>query len=136
MLVTEEDLEEALLPAGNRREPLAALGRADVVVLREEERERVEARVRGLMRAGAAVWSVRRELRFAEGGAGARPLAFCAIARPEEFWAMLEEAGCGLAGRSWHSAIIMRMRWWIWYGWSRWQRSAGRRDLLPRRRMR
>ena len=97
VLVTEEDFEEALLPAGNRRERLAALGRADVVVLREEERERVEARVRGLMRAGAAVWSVRRELRFVEGCAGGRPLAFCAIARPEGFWAMLKDAGCRLA---------------------------------------
>ncbi len=97
VLVTEEDLEEALLPAGNRREPLGALRRADVVVLREAEREQVEARVRGLMRAGSAVWSVRRELRFTEGGAGARPLAFCAIARPEGFWAMLKDAGCQLA---------------------------------------
>jgi tetraacyldisaccharide 4'-kinase len=97
VLVTEEDFEEALLPAGNRREPLAALRRADVVVLREAERERVEARVRGLMREDAAVWSVRRELRFAEGCAGARPLAFCAIARPEGFWAMLKDAGCQLA---------------------------------------
>jgi tetraacyldisaccharide 4'-kinase len=100
VLVTEEDLEDALLPAGNRREPLAALGRADVVVLREAERGRVEARVRGLMRAGAAVWSVRRELRFVDlASAGARPLAFCAIARPEGFWAMLKEAGCQLAER-------------------------------------
>jgi tetraacyldisaccharide 4'-kinase len=97
VLVTEEDLDDALLPAGNRRERLAALGRADVVVLREAERERVEARVRRLMRAGSAVWSVRRELQFAEGCAGARPLAFCAIARPEGFWAMLKEAGCQLA---------------------------------------
>jgi tetraacyldisaccharide-1-P 4'-kinase len=103
VLVTEEDLEEVLLPAGNRREPLAALRRADVVVLREAERERVEARVRGLMRADAAVWCVRREPRFddAAGGssAGARPLGFCAIARPEGFWAMLAEAGCELAGK-------------------------------------
>ena len=97
VLVTEEDLEDALLPAGNRRERLSALRRADVVVLRDTERERVEARVRGLMREGAAVWSVRRELRFVEGCAGARPLAFCAIARPEGFWAMLKEAGCQLA---------------------------------------
>jgi tetraacyldisaccharide 4'-kinase len=99
VLVTEEDFEEALLPAGNRREPLAALRRADVVVLRDTERARVETRVRGLMRAGAAVWSVRRELRFTEGGAGARPLAFCAIARPEGFWAMLKDAGFQLAER-------------------------------------
>ena len=99
VLVTEEDLEDALLPAGNRRQPLAALHRADVVVLREHERERVEERVRGSMRVDAAVWSVRRELRFVEGGAGARPMAFCAIARPEEFWAMLTETGCGLVDR-------------------------------------
>ena len=97
VLVTEEDLDDTLLPAGNLREPLVVLGRADVVVLREAERERVEARVRGLMRAGAAVWIVRRELRFAEGCAGGRLLAFCAIARPEGFWAMLKDAGCRLA---------------------------------------
>jgi tetraacyldisaccharide 4'-kinase len=99
VLVTEEDFEDALLPAGNRREPLAGLVRADAVVLRERERERVEARVRGLMRAGSVLWSVRRELRFAEGGAGERPLAFCAIARAEGFFAMLQEAGCKLVER-------------------------------------
>jgi tetraacyldisaccharide 4'-kinase len=100
VLVTEEDLEDALLPAGNRRERLAALVRADVVVLREQEGGRVAARVRGLMRKGAAVWSVRRKLRFAAGEVGARPLAFCGIARPEDFWVMLAEAGCQLAGRA------------------------------------
>ena len=99
VLVTEEDLDDALLPAGNRREPLAALRRADVVVLREQERERVEARVRKLMRADAVLWSMRRKLRLAADGAGAMPLAFCAIARPEEFWEMLEEAGCSIVER-------------------------------------
>ncbi len=102
VLVTEEDLEDALLPAGNRREPLAALGRADVVVLRDTERAargnpgaRADARGCGGVEraAGAAVCGC-------EGaGAWARPLAFCAIARPEGFWAMLEEAGCQLAGK-------------------------------------
>jgi tetraacyldisaccharide 4'-kinase len=99
VLVTEEDLDDALLPAGNRREPLAALRRADVVVLREKERERIEAKVRGLMRADALLWCVRRKLQLAAGRAGARPMAFCAIARPEELWAMLEEADCSLAER-------------------------------------
>jgi tetraacyldisaccharide 4'-kinase len=99
VLVTEGDFEDALLPAGNRRERLAALVRADAVVLREAEWERVETRVRGLMRAGSVLWSVRRELRFAEGGAGASPLAFCAIARAEGFFVMLQEAGCKLAER-------------------------------------
>ena len=103
VLVTEEDLDEALLPAGNRREGFAALLRADVVVLRDVERERVEARVRGLMRPGAVLWSVRRETRFAEltgvQRAVVRPLAFCAIARPEGFWRTLQESGCELAGK-------------------------------------
>ena len=103
VLVTEEDLRDALLPAGNRRERLTALRRADAVVLREPERERVEARVRGLMRADATVWSVRRELRFSDAAgalsAGARPLGFCGIARAEGFWTMLAEVGCDLVER-------------------------------------
>ena len=99
-LVTEEDLADALLPAGNRREPLDALRRADVVVIREEEREMVEPHVLKLMREGALLWSVHRRLRFPAPlgvlSAGLRPLAFCGIARPEGFAAMLEEAGCGI----------------------------------------
>ena len=98
-LVTEADLDDALLPAGNRREPLAALRRADVVVLREQELERVEGRVRRLIRSGVLLWSVRRDLLLSPDEAGARPMAFCAIARPEEFWEMLEEAGCKLADK-------------------------------------
>ena len=39
VLLTQEDVEDTLLPAGNLREPLAALAEADVVVLREEEAE-------------------------------------------------------------------------------------------------
>jgi tetraacyldisaccharide 4'-kinase len=94
VLVTAEDLEDALLPAGNRRERLGALGRADVVVVREEERDRVEARVRRFMRAPAAVWTVRRSLRLPEGEtAGPKPLAFCGIARPDGFSAMIAQAG-------------------------------------------
>jgi len=99
VLVTEADLDDALLPAGNRRERLAMLRRADAVVLREQERKRVEARVRELMSADALLWSVRRELQLAPDEAGGSRLAFCAIARPQEFWAMLEAASCHLAER-------------------------------------
>jgi len=107
VLITEADLDDALLPAGNRREPLAALGRADFVLLREDERERIETRVRALMRPGsqsrpaALIWTLRRSLHFASPlfvfGAGLRPVAFCAIARPESFAIMLTQAGCGIA---------------------------------------
>ena len=98
VVVTEEDLDDALLPAGNRREPFAALRRADVVVLRDQQRERIEARARALMRDGALMWSVRRELQIPDRLSAARQLAFCAIARPHGFWAILVEAGCDLAG--------------------------------------
>jgi tetraacyldisaccharide 4'-kinase len=89
VLVTEADFEDALLPAGNRRERLIALRRADIVVLREDERERIEPQVRRLMREGAAVWIVRRTVDIpgaVDGLPGDRRLvAFCAIARPGDF---------------------------------------------------
>jgi tetraacyldisaccharide 4'-kinase len=102
VLVTAEDMDDVLLPAGNLREPLAALGRADVVVVREEEiaDERFKEKVWGLMREGAQMWVARRKLVFPNVmktlGAGLRPVAFCAIARPENFAAMLLDAGCGV----------------------------------------
>jgi tetraacyldisaccharide 4'-kinase len=95
VLVTEQDLHDALLPAGDLREPLSSLRRADIVVLREPERARIEARVRALIRPDGLLWTVRRELRLPnETNPGPRPLAFCAIARPDGFWAMLAQAGC------------------------------------------
>jgi len=94
VLVTEEDLDDTLLPAGNRREPLSALRRADAVVLREEEGERIEPRVRRWMRVDAAVWTIRRTIAFAEEAHGL--VAFCAIARPEGFFAMLRAEGTAL----------------------------------------
>lgn len=101
VLVTEADLDDALLPAGNRREPLAALRRADVALLREEEQDRIGDRVRALLKPGALVWTLRRSLSFPAPlfvfGAGLRPVAFCAIARPESFATMLTQAGCGIA---------------------------------------
>lgn len=99
-LVTAEDLNDTLLPAGNLREDFAALRRADAVVVREDELDAVKARVWKLMREGAQMWVVRRKLVFPAPlfvfGAGLRPVAFCAVARPEGFQAMLREAGCGV----------------------------------------
>jgi tetraacyldisaccharide 4'-kinase len=99
-LVTAEDLADSLLPAGNLRESLHALNRADVIVIREEERQAVEPRVTTLMRSGALLWSIHRRLRFPAPlgvlSAGLRPLAFCAIARPDGFATMLQQAGCGI----------------------------------------
>jgi tetraacyldisaccharide 4'-kinase len=100
VLVTAEDLDDVLLPAGNLREPLSALRRSDVLVVREDEFAEIGKRVWPLLREGAQMWTVRRALHFPAPlfvfGAGLRPVAFCAIARPESFAAMLAEAGCGV----------------------------------------
>ncbi len=90
VLLTRDDVEDSLLPAGNLREPLASLRRADVVILREDEAEALSAIVAAHCR--AEVWTIRRELKIAE--PLARPFVFCGIARPEGFVAMLRAAGC------------------------------------------
>ncbi len=100
VLLTAEDMEDRLVPAGNLREPFGALARADALVIREDELEDVKERVWKLMREGAQMWVVRRKLVFPAPllvfTAGLRPVAFCAIARPAGFQAMLTEAGCGV----------------------------------------
>lgn len=98
VLVTAEDLDDALLPAGNRREKLTALGRASAVVIRERERAGIAKKLKQWT--DAPVWVIRRRLKFesplAMLGAGLRPMAFCAIARPQEFQEMVLAAGCGI----------------------------------------
>jgi tetraacyldisaccharide 4'-kinase len=108
VLVTSEDLEDSLLPAGNLREGLSALQRADVLVVRQNEVDAdidagvtsVNKRAWEMLRERGQMWIVRRKLLFPAPlrvfGAGLRPVAFCAIARPEDFAAMLQNAGCGV----------------------------------------
>lgn len=100
VLVTLEDLDDALLPAGNRREPLRALQRADAVIVRSEEAAAMAERLQPLLRAGTPVWQVQRSLQLPQPllqlSAGLRPIAFCALARPEGFRSMLLDAGVGL----------------------------------------
>jgi tetraacyldisaccharide 4'-kinase len=98
VLLTKEDGEDRLLPAGNLREPLAALAEADVVVVREEEEEELRGVVAGLRgtKGRPAVWVVRRTLSLGEGGDVAlptMPFAFCGIARPESFVTILKARG-------------------------------------------
>ena len=98
VLLTQADVEDTLLPAGNLREPLAAVAKADVVVLREEEADSLRSVVGGLSggKTAPTIWVVRRSLSLGEGGAVAlpsRPFAFCGIARPESFTKMLAAHG-------------------------------------------
>jgi tetraacyldisaccharide 4'-kinase len=98
VLLTQADVEDTLLPAGNLREPLSALSKADVVVLREEEAASLRGVVAGLSgsKKPAAIWVIRRSLSLGEGGEvtlPSRPFAFCGIARPEGFTKMLAANG-------------------------------------------
>ena len=97
VLLTQEDVEDTLLPAGNLREPLEALAGADIVVLREEEADSLRSVVAGLGgKKAQVIWVIRRMLSLGEGGEVAlpsRPLAFCGIARPEGFTKMLAAQG-------------------------------------------
>ena len=88
VVVHVSDFEARLLPAGRLREPLSALRRASVIVLRAEDRDReADLRRRGIdspiliqnrrMVVDSANW----------------PLSFCGIARPEEFFAGLRGSG-------------------------------------------
>lgn len=89
VLFTEQDQHDTLLPLGRLREPLAALQRADVVVLSNF--------------AAASVipdkphWHIQRGIDVPQ-QIPERPLVFCGIARPADFVQQLKQAGiCPIA---------------------------------------
>jgi tetraacyldisaccharide 4'-kinase len=90
VLLHRTDFNERLLPAGRLREPLSALARATFVVLREEDSElEPELRKLGVQ---APVWWVQRSLSVPKDltETTERAVAFCGIARPDEFFSSLE----------------------------------------------
>ena len=93
VLLTRQDVEDILLPAGNLREPLSALRRADVVLVREDEAESLERFVSVVTRETGPppLWKIRRTLVFPkfESSALRHTVAFCGIARPQDFFTML-----------------------------------------------
>ncbi|MGA9720452.1 MAG: tetraacyldisaccharide 4'-kinase [Acidobacteriaceae bacterium] len=94
ILLHRSDFETTLLPAGRLREPLAALARADFIVLREEDAPLAE-RARRWMRPDAQIWTIQRELDLpAIPGAA---VVFCAIAHPEEFVNGVQAKGITIA---------------------------------------
>ena len=85
MLVTPEDARDRLLPSGRLREPLIALRRADAVVLTSG------ASPEAFPLDGKVVWRVRRGIVLKD--VPPRPVAFCGIARPQNFVLQLRTAG-------------------------------------------
>jgi tetraacyldisaccharide 4'-kinase len=95
VLLTAADAHDSLLPGGNLRESASSLRRADVIVLRENEARELAATAARYPQ--AQVWTIRREL-ILPSERPQRMVAFCGIARPASFFAMLRAAGCELAG--------------------------------------
>jgi tetraacyldisaccharide 4'-kinase len=85
VLMTERDLSDRLLPLGRMREPLSSLARADAVVL-----PRGLAVESSILRQ-KQVWRIERELLLKN--PPSRPVVFCGIARPEQFFAQVRAAG-------------------------------------------
>ena len=85
VMLPSEDLRDTLLPVGRLREPLPSLRRAQAVVMEPEVPAPLEATRVWRARRELMVWSVSpRRLR--------RVVAFCGIARPEQFFAALKSA--------------------------------------------
>jgi tetraacyldisaccharide 4'-kinase len=85
VLVTPDDGRDRLLPAGRLREPLRSLQRADAVALTSG------ASPESFSPEGNTVWRVRRGI--VAQNVPARPVAFCGIARPQNFLLQLRAAG-------------------------------------------
>lgn len=85
VLITPDDARDRLLPAGRLREPLASLQRADAVVLTSG------ASAAAFPIDGKLVWRVRRGI--VPKNIPPRPVAFCGIARPQNFFLQLRTAG-------------------------------------------
>jgi len=97
LLDANDLLSDRLLPAGNLRERAAAMRRADVIAIpAKDEGASIESNLRALGWHGP-VWRVHR--RISAPGIDAPVVAFCGIARPEQFFAGLEAAGLRLAAR-------------------------------------
>lgn len=84
VLVTQQDANDRLLPAGRLRESLSALRRADAVVLMSG----ADADLFPI--AGKEVWRGRRGI--VPKDIPQRPVVFCGIARPENFMLQLRAA--------------------------------------------
>jgi tetraacyldisaccharide 4'-kinase len=85
VLVTPDDPRDSLLPSGRLREPLNSLRRADAVVLTSG------AAPESFPIEGKLIWRVRRGI--STENIPSRPVAFCGIARPQNFMLQLRKAG-------------------------------------------
>jgi tetraacyldisaccharide 4'-kinase len=93
LLLNRDDWQDVLLPAGNLREPMRAMRRAQVIALPADDPD-IEKEVRQSGWQGA-LWRLRRRMDVSK--VGGPVAAFCGIARPGQFFAGLESAGVEIA---------------------------------------
>jgi tetraacyldisaccharide 4'-kinase len=85
VLLAASDFEDRLLPSGRLREPFSSLRRADAIVLPAgliTEHSRLRDKL---------VWRITREMSLAD--AASSPVAFCGLARPDQFFAQVRATG-------------------------------------------
>jgi len=92
VLVSPDDARDRLLPAGRLREPLSSLSRADVLVLPRAAPPDL------VPQPGKPIWRVRRWI--TPPPVSSRPIAFCGIGRPQNFFAQLRLVGIGTAAEA------------------------------------
>lgn len=96
LLLSRDDWQDHLLPAGNLREGISAAKRASVIAIPAND-PGFEAELRAWGWTGA-VWRVSRGMEIPE--IVGPVAAFCGIAKPDQFFAGLEAAGIKLAVRA------------------------------------
>ena len=95
LLLSRQDWHDSLLPAGNLREALRAAHRADVITIPTDDPAfETELRAWGWQ---GPIWRLSRKMAIP--AVDGPVLAFCGIARPEQFFAGLEAAGLHIAAR-------------------------------------
>jgi tetraacyldisaccharide 4'-kinase len=95
LLLDEHDWRDQLLPAGNLREERNAIKRADVVAIPSDQ-SALEAALRSWGWDGP-IWKLHRHMNVPV--TDGPTVAFCGIARPEQFFSGLEAAGVQVAER-------------------------------------
>ena len=92
VMLTPEDAQDKLMPAGRLREPMHSLQRADAVVLPSA------AAASEFPLDGKLVWRTRRGIRPRD--VPPDPVAFCGIARPQTFFLPLRLTGVHVAAEA------------------------------------
>ncbi len=91
LLVGSDDLNQRLLPAGNLREPLSAMRRADILAIPAQKMPGFEDVLRNRERWQGPIWGLKRAMDVPP--IDGPVIAFCGIARPEQFFEGLRSAG-------------------------------------------